>query len=378
MEEWHVGAPVGFGETGQPEIPYMSYVRRKRDDDEEPTEEDCQAELDLDRRRRRCMALSDESWRLYEENRLEEALVLINIALDNLDTRDNDWNRKGIYLDHLGRYAEALECYDKALEIRKDDVVRKNRAGMIIQWVRSEMHSRDELNHGLELLDSAIDSLANCDDENLLNELHELRKEIYNELFFGKTDHVQIIETPEEESAGEGYWHERLSRADFIYGLIDSPETCPKDLRYALMLIDSVIDNLPVSDDLELASRFHELRTRIFKRILIEEKHEYSDVGNMITITGTSFYTSSKFAVDDELELVKEPDNPYDCDAIAVYRNGEKVGYVANACDTAHPNTSHASDVLKRIPDHAHARFMAYVHDYPIAWITDFEDEENQ
>jgi tetratricopeptide (TPR) repeat protein len=263
MDEWHVGAPVGFGETGQPEIPYMSYVKRVVDDKEEPTEEECRAEYDLDRRRRRCMTLSDESWRLYEENRPEEALVLINVALENFDTYENDWNRKGIYLDRLGRYGEALECFDKSLQIRADDVVRKNRADMILRWVRFEMHSRDELNHGLELIDSATDSLQKCkDDEGLLDELHELRREISNELFFGKGSRIQVIETPDAESQAP---------ADFISELINSSEERPKDSKYVLMLLDKAMDSPFVLNDLQLLNKFHELRREIFNEVMKED-----------------------------------------------------------------------------------------------------------
>ena len=61
-----------------------------------------------------------------------------------------------------------------------------------------------------------------------------------------------------------------------------------------------------------------------------------------------------------KLKLVKEPDNSYDKDAIAVYVGSDKVGYVANS------KSSMASE-LKNLPKISYARYLTDYFDYHIA-----------
>ena len=79
---------------------------------------------------------------------------------------------------------------------------------------------------------------------------------------------------------------------------------------------------------------------------------------NLITITGTHFYHNPKFEKGMELLLKKEKDNEFDSDAIAVYSNNVKVGYIANNERTACYLTSKASDIV--VPDIACAEYMLY------------------
>ena len=64
------------------------------------------------------------------------------------------------------------------------------------------------------------------------------------------------------------------------------------------------------------------------------------------------------------LKLVKEPDNEFDCDAIAVYAEGEKVGYVANNSYTKSELTSSASELQDKIPDTADGCYLLYLDRY--------------
>ena len=87
----------------------------------------------------------------------------------------------------------------------------------------------------------------------------------------------------------------------------------------------------------------------------------------LITIAGTSFHKPVNFKEGMELKLVKEPDNSYDKDAIAVYVGDDKVGYVANSEKTAFSNTSRASD-LKYLPNVSYAKYlMKHLNSYHIA-----------
>ena len=76
--------------------------------------------------------LSDEAWSLYNENRLSEALYLINQATEIYPRVAGDFNRKALILDSMERYEEASYYYDKASSLKPyDEVFLKNKALML-------------------------------------------------------------------------------------------------------------------------------------------------------------------------------------------------------------------------------------------------------
>ena len=78
----------------------------------------------------------------------------------------------------------------------------------------------------------------------------------------------------------------------------------------------------------------------------------------LITITGSYFYDNPKFEKGMKFKLIKEPDNEFDGDAIAVYLDDVKVGYVANNTRTSCYLTSLAKDI--QILDIAYAEYILY------------------
>ena len=87
---------------------------------------------------------------------------------------------------------------------------------------------------------------------------------------------------------------------------------------------------------------------------------------NFITITGTYFYDNPKFEKGMKFKLVKEEDNEFDNEAIAIYLDDVKVGYVANSVRTSCYLTSEAKNV--QIQDIAYAEYMFYfAYQYHIA-----------
>ena len=82
----------------------------------------------------------------------------------------------------------------------------------------------------------------------------------------------------------------------------------------------------------------------------------------LFTIAGGEFYKYITFGT--PLKLVKEPDNEFDSDAIAVYAEGEKVGYVANSAYTKSELTSSASELQDKIPDTADGCYLLYLDRY--------------
>ena len=61
------------------------------------------------------------------------------------------------------------------------------------------------------------------------------------------------------------------------------------------------------------------------------------------------------------LKLVKEPDNDFDKDAIAVYAQDKKVGYVANNDYTKFELTSAASELQDKIENVSQGEFLVYL-----------------
>lgn len=120
-----------------------------------------------------------------------------------------------------------------------------------------------------------------------------------------------------------------------------------------------------IDEDL-LIKRETEARKEV-KLLTILNKHPKE----LITIAGTSFHKAVNFEEGLELKLVKEPDNSYDKDAIAIYAGADKVGYVSNSKETTISKTSMASE-LKNLPNVSYARYlMKYLNRYHIARLSD-------
>ncbi len=58
---------------------------------------------------------------LLENNKFEEALGFFEQALLMNQNDPELWNHKGIALRSMGRYDEALECFNKSLELDPRD-----------------------------------------------------------------------------------------------------------------------------------------------------------------------------------------------------------------------------------------------------------------
>ena len=93
------------------------------------------------------------------------------------------------------------------------------------------------------------------------------------------------------------------------------------------------------------------------------------DKKKLITITGTEYYNCPELEKGMIFKLKKEPENIHDKNAIAVYLDGNQIGYVANGIYTADVQTSKASDI-QYIDDNTEAEYL-FNHDgeYHIARI---------
>ena len=89
------------------------------------------------------------------------------------------------------------------------------------------------------------------------------------------------------------------------------------------------------------------------------------DKSELFTIIGTEFYEDcGKLDLGVPLKLVKEPENEFDSDAIAVHVGDKKAGYVANSVDTKYELTSSASELQDKIPDICQGEYLLYLDRY--------------
>ena len=95
-----------------------------------------------------------------------------------------------------------------------------------------------------------------------------------------------------------------------------------------------------------------------------------------MTITGFKHYYDKKpLEVGRLVKLVKEPDNPYDNEAIAVTLPFiGKIGYVANSGKTVYAGTYSAGRLYDKIDDFAFAYIMFITHCSAIAVLLDKDE----
>lgn len=264
-----------------------------------------------------------------------------------IDSEDNGGNTrqakfvvpKTSKIDYLiaeARYSEALELIEKTL--KKDDVNYWSLKALIYD-------KEKEYEKSIECIDKSL----------ALNETAELN----------------------------------LNKANTLYKWAKISYFPELEYEKALELIDKALETLPESED---PSEFHFLRGEILEalRELVEAKKSYliaykefdklkefeeqveylnTTDDTLITISGSYFYNftpSSDLTVD----LIKEEDNEHDPDAIAVYLDNEKIGYVANSDYTLIDEVKSASKIKNMINDNTQAKILfVYLDEYIIAKI---------
>ena len=97
-----------------------------------------------------------------------------------------------------------------------------------------------------------------------------------------------------------------------------------------------------------------------------------------VTITGLNHYYGQKpFEIGRVIQLIKEPYNEYDNEAIVAFLPFiDKIGYVANSTNTVYQGTISAGRLYDKIDDYAYAKVMFVTHSSAIAIVLDKEDVE--
>ena len=127
-------------------------------------------------------------------------------------------------------------------------------------------------------------------------------------------------------------------------------------LNEAYEKIKTAIETLPENNDKKLDSLKQQKKSIEFYMDLEKDfQKKLETIGlyekdMLFTITGRDFYENDvRIYMGLNLKLVKEPSNKYDSDAIAVYANDKKIGYVANSDYTIYEQTYSASELQDKI-----------------------------
>lgn len=330
----------------------------------------------------------------------EEALECYRKRLSSFEYHIDDfvvYCDIGRTLDRMNRFDEAMQAYDKALDIIEN------------YYERSITHIKDERWMGYEAIERGCQS--SLDDKNvwtsqvcnaiawscMLRAEYDLKnsKKHYDEAIRYIDRAIQlnydgfnnwnvkaiILEDMGRYEQSKRFYDAsiKIKRNDVV---VANKARMLKnwafklyhegnDLEKAIALLGEAIDDLSEIQSDEDIAEYQNLLERIRHDADIKRQcPELKTVArkNLITITGTNYYDTPEFEKGMKFQLVREPDNEHDSDAIAVYFKGEKIGYVANTDYTACNLTAKATDV--DIQDTAYAKYLVlYQNQYHIAQI---------
>ena len=295
MDEWHVGDPSDWGDSvGVPDIPYMGYINNG-EDDEDDVPEDIVVPTSRDEQ------LASEAFKLQNEARFEEAMTLINRALEINPNSFRHYNIKAIILDNSGRHEEALEFYDKSLYLYNDDVVKGNKEQCLYRIGKRKKSSSD-YEGALEYVNRALATLPDDDGRN-------------------------------------------------------------EYLRFKGDVLDSLGRQVQSKKCYLLASgMYDEIRELEEKEKCIKNSKD-----TLINIAGTRYYKSkSQLRPGVILDLIKEPKNEHDSNAIRIEFDGKTVGYVGNGSMTVPEGVKSATEIQDEFSDKRKAEVLFYFIDYYI------------
>ena len=239
-----------------------------------------------------------------------------------------------------GDYLKAIEYFDKALEISpqyRPPIFNKAKAYYYAGMYEDALRWFNKSKFSWKCIDNYVILSWIGDTLNELNRFDEAIKAYLEAIDIINEDYEKTIKFHKEQR-----WNPPSD--SYLKSLLDE-----KNKR-----VSSMKDSIDYSKKLK-------------KETHIKPKNDFNDqekflnsIGkeNLITITGTFFYDNPQFEKGMILNLIKEENNEFDSDAIAVYLNDVKVGYVANSERTCCYLTSKASDI--QIQDISIAEYISY------------------
>ena len=236
---------------------------------------------------------SEKALKLKEEGKLKEALRIIDDALNENPNDFKNWNAKALILDSLSEYEKAIECFDNALKLNNSDFIKKDKANTLYNFAKVTFFPEGDYEKAMNLIDYALDNLPEDEDA---SEYLFLKAEIYESMGMPMETRVYYL-----KAEGEFEKANQLSaQMEFIKN----------------------------SDDV------------------------------LITVSGINFFKGlDPFEKGAIFNLVKQPDNEHDSDAIAIFSADEQLGFVANSQYTLIDGVKSASEI-KSIGDNQKAEVV--------------------
>ena len=239
---------------------------------------------------------------IYNKDKIaDEAMILLDSAIEiHPDCPADYYNRKAIILDDAFQYEEALKYYDMALaKDGSDEIILKNRNGCEADCIKNKLQTRVTLK---DIKPHHLD---------LINHALKILPDDYDNAPYLKlkSDILRLLGDPVKAKIC-------LALAYKNYDKVDEAEKQLKKLT---------------------------------------PYHTY------INITGVGYYHSfAQFKEGTIVDLIREPQNPHDRDAIRVEINGETVGYVANTEYTLIKEVKSASWVKNLWATQAEVMFILF------------------
>ena len=250
------------------------------------------------------------------------------VGRDVPDLRIVEYAKKAwdLYMDF--KEEEALRYIDMALDLDKGHAYNWNRKAIILEGMKRYAESEECYNRSLEL------SAQNLVYDNKARMLYDWA--------------VHLRDESKKLPNGLDMLNDANDKVMKAMRALPG-ENSEEDLDKYLMLRDSI--NFYIDYERKYQGNIEALKGY--------------DKNELFTITGMHFYKNDvNLAPGMPLKLVKEPDNEFDRDAIAVYAQDEKIGYVANKDYTKFELTSSASELQDKIDDVAQASYLFYLDRY--------------
>ena len=246
--------------------------------------------------------ISQTGWDVFMDYGLaDESMIFIDCAIEFYpDCPANDYNRKAIILKYKFQYEEALKYFDLALSKDKsDETILKNRAECEAECIKSKLE--------MEVLFRRV-----------------------------KPHHLELINK--------------------ALKILPKEYDNSSYLNVKANILDQLGEPVKAWICRALADKDYETVNKVEKQL-----EKMKSGGTYINITGIHFYQGFEpFKEGTIFDLIREPNNPYDTDAIRVEFDGETVGYVANGKHTAIKEVSSATDIKDEKSTHAEVQFILF------------------
>ncbi len=242
----------------------------------------------------RVKELIDRALNLMDQRRHWEAVALINMAIEEYPNDSDLYNVRAIIWEDKGEFEHALHDYDRSLRMYDSQIVKNNKAHLLWMMSNDEKYYTENFDKALVYINEALKLTADEDD-----------------------------------------------RKKYLCSKGNILEFMGKEL-------DSKICFL-------LASEKYDMIEKLEKQA--ETLKNSKDT--LICITGTKYYEQENPLKEGTIvNLVREPKNEHDPDAIRVEMNGKPVGYVANSQMTLIDEAKSASEIKDIIKDNQKAEIM--------------------